>query len=62
MTHPEIARARAEQAALVALLKSGHPDREGIILAISDWFWEELLIERELGVSVGGASGQQGRV
>jgi len=48
VTHPEIARARAEQVRLVALLKAGHREREGIMLAICDWFREELLIEAEL--------------
>jgi hypothetical protein len=48
MTGYEIGKVRAEQAKLVSLLKAGHSDRGGIMLAIEDWFWEELLIEKEL--------------
>ena len=43
-----IERARAEQTSLAALLRDGHPDKRGIELAISDWFWEELLLQEEL--------------
>jgi hypothetical protein len=63
--HPAIARARSEQLRLAALLKAGHPEREGIMLAISDWFREELLIEAELTLSgtltVGARAGQVGK-
>jgi hypothetical protein len=63
--HPEIARARAEQVRLAALLQTGHPDRYGIRLAITDWFWEELLIDAELTLSdtltVGALARQSGR-
>ena len=41
-------RARAEQTRLAELLRDGHPDKRGIELAISDWFWEELLLQKEL--------------
>ena len=43
-----IERARAEQTRLAELLRDGHPDKRGIELAISDWFWEELLLQEEL--------------
>ena len=48
MIDAHIQRAREEQVKLVALLQSGHPDRRGIELAICDWFWEEMLVQREL--------------
>ena len=60
MTDPRLDRARDEQIRLAALLQSGHPDREGITLTISDWFWEEVLIERELDVAAGRPRGQPG--
>jgi hypothetical protein len=47
MIDPRVQRAREEQIRLVELLKSGHPERQGIELAICDWFWEEMGIERE---------------
>jgi hypothetical protein len=43
-----IERSRAEQTRLAGLLRDGHPDKRGIELAISDWFWEELLLQKEL--------------
>ena len=43
-----IERARAEQTRLAELLRDGHPDEGGIELAISDWLWEELLLQEEL--------------
>jgi hypothetical protein len=43
-----IGRARAEQTRLAELLRDGHPDKRGIELAISDWVWEELLLQEEL--------------
>jgi len=43
-----IERARAEQTSLAELLRDGHPDKHGIELAISDWVWEELLLQEEL--------------
>ena len=46
MMDPRIQRAREEQIRLAALLQSGHPESEGIELAISDWFWEEMLVQR----------------
>jgi len=49
MINPRIQKAREEQIRLAALLQSGHPESEGIELAISDWFWEEMLVQRELG-------------
>jgi hypothetical protein len=43
-----IERVRAEQTRLAELLRDGHPDKRGIELAISDWVWEELLLQEEL--------------
>jgi hypothetical protein len=43
-----IERARAEQTRLAKLLRDGHSDKRGIELAISDWIWEELLLQEEL--------------
>jgi hypothetical protein len=48
MSKREITQARAEQIALVALLESGHPDQAGILLAIDDWFYEEMLIDQDM--------------
>ncbi len=44
----EQARCRAEIATLEALLRSGHEDVGGIMLALADWRAERLLIEQEL--------------
>ena len=43
-----IERARAEQTRLAELLRDRHPDKRGIELTISDWFWEELLLQKKL--------------
>ena len=48
-----IRRAREEQVRLAALLQCCHPESDGIKLAISDWVWEEMLIQKELSVSTG---------
>jgi hypothetical protein len=45
-----IERSRAEQMRLANLLRQGHPDKRGIELAISDWIWEELLLQEELNL------------
>jgi hypothetical protein len=51
--YPEIERCRREIAAIEALICAGHPDLEGLCLALSDW-WEELrLIEREVALGTG---------
>lgn len=47
---PRIRRTREEQKELVALLESGHPDQRGLMQAIDDWFWAEMLIQKELSV------------
>ena len=48
MMDARIQRAREGQIRLVELLRSGHPERHGIELAICDWFWEEMLAHEEL--------------
>jgi hypothetical protein len=40
-------RCRAESAAIEALLLAGHPDVEGLCLALSDWSGELKLLEGE---------------
>jgi len=45
----EAERCRREIAEIEALLLPGHPDVEGLCMALSDW-WMELLIEREVGL------------
>ena len=44
-----IERARVEQTRLAKLLCDGQSDKRGIELAISDWIWEELLLQDKLG-------------
>jgi hypothetical protein len=44
-TADAIERCRAEIAAIEALLIAGHPDVEGLCLALSDWSAELRLIE-----------------
>ena len=41
----EQARCRAEIATLEALLRSGHPDIEGLTLALADWRAELVALE-----------------
>ena len=53
MMDSRIRRAREEQVRLAALLQCCHPESDGIKLAISDWVWEEMLIQKELSVSTG---------
>ena len=53
MMAPRIRRAREEPVRLATLLRSGHPESAGTELAISDWFWEEILIQRELSIPWG---------
>jgi len=43
----EIARCRREIAEIEALLRSGHPDVEGLCLALADWSAELGILERE---------------
>ena len=42
----EMARCRAEIAAVEALLRGGHPDVAGLCLALSDWSAELRILER----------------
>ena len=42
----EMARCRAEIAAVEALLRAGHPDVAGLCLALSDWSAELRILER----------------
>ena len=43
----EVDRCRAEIAAIEALLRGGHPDVEGLCLALTDWSAELRIIEEE---------------
>ncbi len=40
-------RCRVEVAGIEALLRAGHPDVEGLVLALADWSQELRMIERE---------------
>jgi hypothetical protein len=46
----DIERCRCEIAAIEALIGAGHPDLQGLCLALSDWCAESRLIEREIGL------------
>jgi hypothetical protein len=43
----EVARCRAEIAEVEALLIAGHPDVEGLCMALSDWSAELRILEAE---------------
>ena len=43
----EIERCRREIASIETELRSGHPDLQGLLLALSDWHAELRLVERE---------------
>ena len=43
----DVDRCRAEIAATEALLLAGHPDVEGLCMALADWSAELRLLERE---------------
>ena len=43
----EMARCRAEIAAVEALLRAGHPDVDGLCMALADWSAELRILERE---------------
>lgn len=43
----EIERCRREIAEIERLLRSGHPDVEGLCLALADWWAELRLLEAE---------------
>jgi hypothetical protein len=61
-----IQRCRSEIAAIEALIRAGHPEVEGLCLALSDWCAELRLIEQEMaleertpaGAEAGRAEGQ----
>jgi len=46
----DIERCRREIAAIEALIRAGHPDLEGLCLALSDWCGELRLIEQEMAL------------
>lgn len=43
-TNPDLDRCHREQQSVVSLLLSGHPEQDGLRMALSDWIWEELEI------------------
>jgi hypothetical protein len=45
-----IQRCREEVADIERLLRAGHPDLQGLCLALADWSLESRLIQRELGL------------
>jgi hypothetical protein len=46
----DIEHCRHEIASIEALIRGGHPDLEGLCLALSDWRTELRLIEQEMGL------------
>jgi hypothetical protein len=46
----DIERCRREIAAIEALICAGHPDLQGLCLALSDWRGELRLIEQEMAL------------
>ena len=46
-----MARCRRAIAEIETALRGGHPDLEGLCLALVDWCGELRLIERELGIA-----------
>ena len=44
----DLARCDVEIAAIEALLRAGHPDLQGLLLALSDWAHEKRLIEESI--------------
>jgi hypothetical protein len=46
----DIERCRREIAAIEALIRAGHPDLQGLCLALSDWRGELRLIEQEMAL------------
>jgi hypothetical protein len=44
----DIEQCRREIAAIEALLLAGHPDLQGLCLALSDWWGELRMIEQEM--------------
>ena len=48
--YPEIDRCRREIASIEELIRAGHPDLEGLCLALSDWWAEVRLIEQGIGM------------
>jgi hypothetical protein len=63
-------RCRQEIATIEALLHAGHPDLQGLCLALSDWCGELRLIEQETALQektpaaagAGRAEGPEGKV
>jgi hypothetical protein len=46
----DIERCRREIIAIEALIRAGHPDLQGLCLALSDWRGELRLIEQEMAL------------
>ena len=47
----DMERCRREIAAIEAVIGDGHPDLEGLCLALSDWWAELRLIEQEIALN-----------
>jgi hypothetical protein len=50
-----VARCRREIAAIEAQIRAGHPDLEGLCLALSDWHAEIRLLQASVGLAPAGA-------
>jgi len=58
----EAERCRREIAEIEALLLVGHPDVEGLCMALSDWWTELRLIEQEVGLESGAEKQNRRRI
>lgn len=56
-----IERCRREIASIEALIRSGHPDVHGLCLALSDWYAELRLIEKEMALKAKTPAGTETR-
>jgi hypothetical protein len=46
-----VARCREEIAAVEAQIRAGHPDLQGLCLALADWSWELRLLQASGGLA-----------
>lgn len=57
----DIERCRREIAAIEVLIGAGHPDLQGLCLALSDWWAELRMIEKEMDRQVKKPASAEGR-
>src|ERR1039458_3124383 len=56
-----VAHCRAEIAVIEAQIRAGHPDLQGLCLALSDWHAEIRLLQASVGLAPAGARLAHGR-